>query len=406
MRYLADLHIHSRYSRACSRDLSPETLALWGQLKGISVIGTGDFTHPLWLEELADKLEPTEGGLLALRKELALPVPESCRAPVYFIPSAEISCIYRKNDRTRKVHLVVIMPGLSEARRLNDRLARIGNLKSDGRPILGLDAKNLLAMTLEVSPEALVIPAHAWTPHFSVFGAYSGFDSLEECFDDLTPHIHAIETGLSSDPAMNRRISALDRIALISSSDAHSPAKLGREATILDTEPTAAGLLNGIRSGTGVKGTIEFFPEEGKYHVDGHRDCGFSCLPTETVARDFLCPSCGKKLTVGVLHRVENLADRSEGHGPPTVFVSAIPLVEILSEVLGKGPATKTVQSVYSKMLESLGNEFFILFDASAPDIAAATSHAVASAIMKVRLGEVQLFPGFDGQFGSVKIPL
>ena len=297
MEFIVDLHIHSRYSRATSRDLTPETLWKWGQLKGIRVLGTGDCTHPEWLGELEQKLAPTECGLFCLREELQqAAIPASCRAELSFLLSGEISCIYRKGGRTRKVHCLVYLPDFAAARRLNASLARIGNIASDGRPILKLDAKQLLQMVLDASPDAMLIPAHAWTPHFSVFGAASGFDSLSECFDDLTPEIRAIETGLSSDPAMNWRLSALDGITLVSNSDAHSAAKLGREATVFDTELSYRGIFSGIASGRGVASTIEFFPEQGKYHADGHRGCGVRLSPAETVANGQRCPACGAQV--------------------------------------------------------------------------------------------------------------
>lgn len=407
MQFIADLHIHSRYSRACSRDLTPENLCRWGQLKGINVIGTGDFTHPLWMQELQEKLEPADNNLLILKKSLRPDnVPQSCRGEVNFLLSTEISCIYKKDGKTRKVHALVFVPDFASALRLNSALAKIGNIKSDGRPILGLDARKLLEMVLDISPTAMLVPAHAWTPHFSVFGAVSGFDSLEECFGDLTPHIYAIETGLSSDPAMNWRLSALDRITLISNSDAHSPAKLGREATIFDTEMSYNGIMEAIKSGKGLSGTIEFFPEEGKYHSDGHRECGMRLTPQETVQHDYRCPSCGKKVTVGVLHRVGKLADRPEGFKPPgsPSYYSIIPLQEVIAETLKVGPASKRVQQMYFGMLEKLGNEFSILLKIPSAEIAAAASPQIADAIDRMRTGNIRIEPGYDGEFGTIRI--
>ena len=407
MQFIADLHIHSRYSRACSRDLTPENLCRWGQLKGINVIGTGDFTHPLWVEELQEKLEPADSNLLILKKGLWPDnVPQSCRGEVNFLLSTEISCIYKKDGKTRKVHALVFVPDFASALRLNSALAKIGNIRSDGRPILGLDARKLLEIVLDVSPTAMLVPAHAWTPHFSVFGAVSGFDSLEECFGDLTPHIYAIETGLSSDPAMNWRLSALDRITLISNSDAHSPAKLGREATIFDTDMSYNGIMEAIKSGKGLSGTIEFFPEEGKYHSDGHRECGMRLTPQETVQHDYRCPSCGKKVTVGVLHRVGKLADRPEGFKPPgsPSYYSVIPLQEVIAETLKVGPASKRVQQMYFGMLEKLGNEFSILLKIPPAEIAAAASPQIADAIDRMRTGNIRIEPGYDGEFGTIRI--
>jgi uncharacterized protein (TIGR00375 family) len=402
---IADLHIHSRYSRGCSRDLNPETLWKWAQLKGIDVVGTGDFTHPGWISELAERLEPDECGLLKMRRGISLPeVYQTCQSRVRFLLTAEISCIYRRHDRTRKVHLVLLAPDFPTVARINAALARIGNLASDGRPILGLDAYVLLEMMLAISPRIMVIPAHAWTPHFSVFGAFSGFDSLEECFGDLTPHIRAIETGLSSDPAMNRRIAALDTIQLISCSDAHSPAKLGREATIFDVPASYDAITSGIASGEGLAGTIEFFPQEGKYFLDGHRDCQVCLQPEETRSYDGRCPKCGGKLTIGVLHRVEELALRSTGERserfPP--FESVVPLVEVIASILGFGTASKRVQSVYYGLLESRGSEFHILRQATEADIARASSQAIATAIINMRQGIVRISPGYDGEFGRI----
>jgi len=402
---ITDLHIHSRYSRGCSRDLSPETLWRWAQLKGIDLLGTGDFTHPGWIAELQDKLEPEEGGLLKLRSGLELPeVYPACRSAVRFLLTAEISCIYRRHDRTRKVHLVLLAPDFETVARINTALAAIGNLASDGRPILGLDAYRLLEMMLSISPKIQVIPAHAWTPHFSVFGTFSGFDSLEECFGDLTPQIHAIETGLSSDPAMNRCLPALDGIQLISSSDAHSPAKLGREATLFNVAPRYDAITAAIETGVGLEGTIEFFPQEGKYYLDGHRACGICLQPAETRSHAGRCPACGGKLTVGVLHRVEELARRtvaeqSQGFPP---FESIVPLAELIASVLGFGTASKRVQSVYLGLLEGLGSEFHILRQAAEEDIARVSSPAVATAIANMRRGVVQISPGYDGEFGKI----
>jgi uncharacterized protein (TIGR00375 family) len=317
-----------------------------------------------------------------------------------------VSCIYSKNGRTRKVHAVVLAPDFAAAARLNLALARIGNLNSDGRPILGLDAKELLRLALEASPDNLFIPAHAWTPHFSVFGAASGFDSLEECFEDLSPHIHAIETGLSSDPLMNWRLSALDKITLVSNSDAHSAAKIGREANVLDTDISYPAIREAIRTRNGFAGTIEFFPEEGKYHYDGHRDCGVSISPKETLHYDHLCPVCGRKVTVGVMHRVEKLADREPGFRPAGApgFTSIIPLPEIIAEGLKCGVNTKKVDALYFALLEKLGSEFSILMDVPLDDIARAGTPLIGEAISRMRSGRVHIAPGYDGEFGKVRI--
>jgi uncharacterized protein (TIGR00375 family) len=407
MRFIADLHIHSRYSRATSKDMSPEALWKWAQLKGISVIGTGDFTHPEWLGELREKTEAEGNGLFTLKKQFRKEnVPASCKADVFFLLSAEISCIYRKNDRTRKIHAIVLAPSFDDAQRINRALSKIGNLSADGRPILGLDAKELLRIVLDSSPSSVLVPAHAWTPHFSVFGAASGFDSLDECFEELTPHIYAIETGLSSNPAMNWRLSSLDGLALISNSDAHSPSKIGREATIFDTGLSYGDIRESIRTKKGLRGTIEFFPEEGKYHYDGHRSCASCLRPNETIMRNGLCPVCGKRVTIGVMHRVEKLADREEGFRPEGAppFRSVIPLHEIIAETLKVGVASKTVKNEYEKVIAKFGSELRVLLDTPLEDIGAAGHARLKQAIKKMRTGEVSIAPGYDGEYGKIKI--
>ncbi len=407
MRFIADLHIHSKYSRATSGDMTLETIWKWAQLKGISVVGTGDFTHPKWFKELNDKLDPLGNGLFRLKKAYRTgDIHASCRNEVSFLLTSEISCIYSKNKKTRKVHCLVFVQDFQSAAKLSIALAKIGNLNADGRPILGLDAKELLRIVLDTSPEAMLVPAHAWTPHFSVFGAVSGFDSLEECFEELTPSICAIETGLSSDPAMNWRLSALDAITLISNSDAHSPAKMGREANIFEIEISYPAMMGSLKSRKGFAGTIEFFPEEGKYHYDGHRLCGVSLTPKETLKHDFLCPMCGKKVTVGVLHRVETLADRVEGFKPKGAqpFRSIIPLPEIISETLKVGVKSKAVDKVYQQLLATLGNEFSILMDASLADIEQVGSTLLRKGIAQMRAGKVYIAPGFDGEYGKIRI--
>jgi uncharacterized protein (TIGR00375 family) len=385
----------------------PESLWRWAQLKGITVIGTGDVTHPKWFKELNDRLEPLGTGLYRLKKSFqGNGIPASCRSDVFFILTAEISCIYKKNGKTRKVHALALLPDFASAAKMNLALAKIGNINADGRPILGLDAKELLRIVLDASPDALFVPAHIWTPHFSVFGAASGFDSLEECFDELTPHILALETGLSSDPLMNWRLSALDHITLMSNSDAHSPAKIGREANVFDTAISYSAMLDAIKTRKGFAGTIEFFPEEGKYHYDGHRDCGISLKPQETLKHNYLCPMCGKSVTVGVLHRVEVLADRDEGLRPKgaPAFRSAIPLPEIIAETLKVGVATKAVDALYQKLLADLGNEFHILMDAPLFEISRSGTPLLAEAVGRMRKGKVFIAPGYDGEYGKIRI--
>ena len=334
MKMIADLHIHSRFSMATSKEGTPENLDFWARKKGISLIGTGDFTHPVWREELKERLVSEGNGLYRLRDEYVKE--ESRKFPgegTRFVVSGEISSIYKKNGKTRKVHNVILLPGLEAADAMAQRLEKIGNIHSDGRPILGLDSHDLLEMMLDVCPEGILIPAHIWTPHFSVLGAKSGFDSVEECFEELAPYIHALETGLSSDPAMNWRISKLDRYQLVSNSDAHSPSKLGREANLLDIDCSYEGLYRAIQTGEGLEGTVEFFPEEGKYHFDGHRKCGVSLSPVEAERLGGICPVCGKKLTMGVDHRVEQLADRAEGFVKKDgkKYESLVPLPEVIS---------------------------------------------------------------------------
>lgn len=407
MRFFADLHIHSRYSIATSRNLTPEALWRWAQLKGVTVVGTGDATHPAWLKELGRKLDFAGNGLFVLREELRdSTIPASCASDVFFLISAEISCIYRKNGKTRKVHCIVLFNDMESALRLQGRLSKIGSISSDGRPILGLDAKRLLKIVIDESPDALFVPAHAWTPHFSVFGSASGFDSLEECFEELTPQIHAIETGLSSNPAMNWRLSALDGLTLISNSDAHSPEKIGREANIFTTDLSYGAITDAIRTREGFEGTVEFFPEEGKYHYDGHRPCKVRMTPHEAAASNYRCPACGKKMTLGVLNRVEALADRQPGFTPSGAkpFHSLVSLKEIIAATLRMGVQTKRVDKIYLDLLERLGNEMTILMDVPVGEIAGAAKPEIARALANIRAGKVEIEPGYDGEYGKIRI--
>ncbi|MDP6111674.1 MAG: endonuclease Q family protein, partial [Planctomycetota bacterium] len=351
--FIADVHLHSRYSRATSKNLDLENLNYWAQLKGVTVVGTADFTHPEWFAVLEEQLEEAEPGLYKLRDEYSRPLeetlPSTCRGDVRFMLTVEISSIYKKNDKTRKVHNVVFMPSLAAAASFSAELAKIGNIKSDGRPILGLDCRDLLEIVLETHPDAFLVPAHIWTPHFAVLGAASGFETLEECYEELTPHIFAVETGLSSDPPMNWLLSQLDRYTLISNSDAHSPPKLMREANMFETELSYYGIRKAWETGDPDvwKGTIEFFPEEGKYHLDGHRKCEERMTPEETAASDGRCPTCGKKVTVGVFNRVHTLADRPVGsqreNGSP--FKHLVPLPEVIGQVFQVGDKSKRVQA-------------------------------------------------------------
>lgn len=404
--YIADLHIHSRYSRATSRDCTPEYLDLWARKKGIHILGTGDFTHPAWRQELEEKLIPAEEGLYRLKEDFRLKGQGPQGMIPRFVISGEISSIYKKNDRVRKVHNVILLPSLQDAEALSKKLEAIGNIHSDGRPILGLDSRDLLEITLEVCPRAIFVPAHIWTPHFSMFGAFSGFDTVEECFEDLTPHIRAVETGLSSDPPMNWRLSALDRFQLISNSDAHSPSKLGREANLLDIHMGYEGLYGAIQEGRGLAGTIEFFPEEGKYHFDGHRKCHLCLSPREAQKYHGKCPVCGRKLTLGVSHRVEQMADREDGFVSPGArpFESLVPLPEVIGASTGHSFASARVQKIYEHMLGSLGTEFAILREIDTQEIQKEAGYLVAEGIRRLRRGKVQRFPGFDGEYGTIKL--
>ena len=407
MKMIADLHIHSRFSMATSKEGMPENLDFWARKKGISLIGTGDFTHPVWREELKERLVSEGNGLYRLKD--AYVKEESRKFPgegTRFVVSGEISSIYKKNGKTRKVHNVILLPSLEAADAMAQRLEKIGNIHSDGRPILGLDSHDLLEMMLDVCPEGILIPAHIWTPHFSVLGAKSGFDSVEECFEELAPYIYALETGLSSDPAMNWRISKLDRYQLVSNSDAHSPSKLGREANLLDIDCSYEGLYRAIQTGEGLEGTVEFFPEEGKYHFDGHRKCGVSLSPVEAERLGGICPVCGKKLTMGVDHRVEQLADRAEGFVKKDgkKYESLVPLPEVISACMGYSTASKKVQGCFEQMIQTLGTEFDILRNVPSEDIKSCAGERIAEGIENVRTGNVKRIPGYDGEYGKIEL--
>ncbi|WPD20953.1 MAG: UvrD-helicase domain-containing protein [Candidatus Electrothrix scaldis] len=419
MSYIADLHIHSRYSRATSKASNLHGLAAWAAIKGIDVVATGDFTHPGWFAHLADNLEPAEPGLFRLKEqpdyaELAPILPPGVQpdcSHIRFLLSAEISSIYKRGGKVRKIHNLLYVPDLDAARRINSKLAGIGNLESDGRPILGLDSKILLEILLDQAPEGFLVPAHIWTPWFSLFGSKSGFDSIEECFDDLSSEIFALETGLSSDPEMNRHISALDRFSLISNSDCHSPSKLGREVNIFAAELSFPALKEALRNPVDGEGqqrfqaTVEFYPEEGKYHCDGHRKCGVCLEPAQTVEADGICPQCGRPMTIGVLYRVMELADRDKPQWPqgsPAVH-SLIPLAEVLGELFSCGPATKKVGTVYGKLITTFGSEFTILLDTPIEELNTA-SPLLGTAIQRVRENKVIRKPGFDGEFGVIRV--
>ena len=443
MIYFADLHIHSKYSRACSRDCNLVELARWASFKGIHVLATGDFTHPAWRSEIKEILVEAEPGLFRLADPY---VPETVvlkggfgPKDVRFILNVEISSIYKRGGATRKVHNLIFMPDLDSIEKFSARLDRIGNINSDGRPILGLDSRDLLEIALETSETSFLVPAHIWTPWFSILGSRSGFDSVEECFGDLASHIFALETGLSSDPEMNHRVSALDRFTLISNSDTHSPARLGREANIfqgalgylqlrdalvaggcksLDSVKPQALLQSGdLGSGMNPKailksdepaflGTIEFFPEEGKYHLDGHRKCGARLDPAETQRLDGKCPVCGHSVTVGVMNRVMELADREQSMRPErgAPFWRFLTLQQIVAQSLDVGPQSKKVNLLYRDLLEKLGPELTILWAVPLDEIARQASDIVTEAIRRVRAGELSIEAGFDGEYGTVKL--
>jgi len=424
--FYADLHVHSKYSLATSRLCDLEHLALWAARKGIGVVGTGDFTHPEWFREIGEKLVPAEPGLYRLRPVIVGCVKHTNDAShktdsgAFHAPSfmlqAEISTVYKKDGRPRKVHHLVYVPDLDCAGRLVRSLKRIGKLSSDGRPTLGLDSRDLLEIVLGSGEGCYLIPAHIWTPWFGILGSKSGFDSIEECYGDLASEIFALETGLSSDPAMNWRLSRLDRYALVSNSDAHSPSKLGREVCVFKTKPDYFSMFCALRTGENYGGTVEFFPEEGKYHNDGHRKCGVCLTPEETRRCGGKCPVCGKPITLGVMYRVEELADRpaqksqklqkSEQSPCPrrAPFRSLIPLGEVLSEIHKVGQQSKFVRKKYDDLLAELGPELFILEKAPMEDIARNGSSMLAEAISRMRAGRVIRHPGFDGQYGSIRL--
>ncbi|MBQ1060649.1 UvrD-helicase domain-containing protein [Micromonospora sp. C41] len=413
--YVADLHIHSKYSRACSRDLTLPNLAWWARRKGIGVLGTGDFTHPAWYDHLRETLHPAEPGLYRLapeaERDVARRLPprlasEAEADPVRFMLSVEISTIYKRDDRTRKVHHLIYLPDLDAVARFNTALGRIGNLGSDGRPILGLDSRDLLEITLEASPDGYLVPAHIWTPWFSALGSKSGFDAIADCYADLAEHIFAVETGLSSDPEMNWRVGSLDRYQLVSNSDAHSPPALAREATVLTADRDYFAIREALRTGNGLAGTVEFFPEEGKYHADGHRLCGVNWPPQRTRAAGGRCPECGKPLTVGVLSRVEELADRPEGHRPAHAreVTHLVPLAEILGELNRVGARSKKVEGKLNELVAALGPELEILTRTPVEEIGRVGGELLAEGIGRLRRGDVRRVPGYDGEYGVITL--
>jgi len=413
MRFISDLHIHSHFSRATSKQLVPEYIDYWAAIKGISVVGTGDFTHPGWLKELKDKLEPSQEGLFKLKKEykkdLDIPKAPDLSSKTRFILSAEISSIYKKNNKVRKVHNVLLAPDFSTAEKIQNKLVKIGgNITSDGRPILGLDSRDLLEMALEVSDKIFFIPAHIWTPWFSVLGSKSGFDSIKECFEDLTPYISAVETGLSTDAPMHWMCSFLDEFTLVSNSDAHSPEKLGRNANIFNTDLTYPDIIRSMATGNSKTflGTIDLFPQEGKYHYDGHRKCGVRWDPLQTLQHNEICPECGKRVTVGVMSRVVQLSDREDLDKRPSrlPFYSIIPLKEILSEITGVGPASKTVHSEYFSLIKKFGPELNILLDLPPEELKKEGHEVLGEAVRRMRNRQVIIQEGYDGEYGRIKV--
>ncbi len=399
MRFIADFHLHSKYSRATSKEMEVETLARWAKKKGISLLGTGDFTHPTYFAELRSKLEPLGNGLLQLRKG---------DQGIRYILTTEVSNIYSQGGKVRRILNLIFAPSFEVVEAIRSKLGNLGKLSSDGRPIFSFTSKDLVKMILDISPDCLIIPAHAWTPWFSVFGANSGFDSIEECFGEMSSYIHAMETGLSSDPEMNWRLSALDAITLLSNSDAHSPNRLGREANAFEGVMDYKEIIETIRKKDRKKllYTIEFFPQEGKYHFDGHRQCGVIFSPSQTKANQYLCPNCHKRLTVGVMHRVEELADRPEGFIPKNAIPSIhlIPLEEVIAEALGVRVGTKAVETEYERLVERGGSEFQILLDSTPDELASFVPPKILEGIVRMRQGKVSILPGHDGVYGKIAL--
>jgi len=395
MKFAADLHIHSKYSRATSPNMNIKTLSEYAKLKGISLLGTGDFTHYLWLEELKNTLKDSGNGLFEYNS-------------VNFMLTGEVSSIYSKNGKVRKIHNVIFVPSFDIADKVNAVLSSYGNIAYDGRPIIGIDAKLLAEVLFGISKDIFLVPGHIWTPWFSLFGSKSGFDSIEECFGEYTKDIYALETGLSSDPGMNWQWSKLDRFSLISNSDSHSPQKIGREANVFDIEMSYKAVTDALKKKDKKKFlyTIEFFPEEGKYHYDGHRACNVRLSPEETKKNKNNCPVCGKPLTIGVMNRVAELADRPEGFVPENSipFKRMIPLSEIIADVIGVGDASKAVDAEYSAIIPRLGTELEVLMEVESDKLLKELPLKIAKAIINVRSGNVNILPGFDGEYGTIEI--
>ncbi len=405
MRFIADFHVHSKYSRATSKDMDVESMAKWASLKGVRLLGTGDFTHPFYFAGLKQKLKPLGNGLFTLKKEYWQ---NASQGDVYFMLTTEVSNMFQQGGGSRRIHTMIFAPDFKVVEKINNELSELGKLSSDGRPIFGFSAKELVEIITDVSNECLLVPAHAWTPWFSVFGANSGFDSIEECFEEQSKHIFCIETGLSSDPQMNWRLSSLDKICLVSDSDAHSPNRIGREANVFDCEMDYKEIIKAIKTKDKEKfvSTIEFFPEEGKYHFDGHRNCGILFSPTESRKNKNICPVCGRKLTVGVMHRVESLADRPEGFVPEDAIPCKhlVPLMEIIAEALNQGVDTKGVENEYLRLVSIYGSEFRILLDLPLGELEKSTPPKILEGIKRVREENLDITPGFDGVYGKIQI--
>lgn len=399
MRFFADFHIHSKFSRATSREMDVESLAKWAKKKGIKLLGTGDFTHPTYFAELKSKLEPTGNGLFKLKGK---------GEEVLYILTTEVSNVYSQDGKLRRIHNLIFAPSLEVVEKINFKLRNFGKLSSDGRPVFRFSAKELLKMVFDISTDCLIVPAHAWTPWFSIFGTNSGFDSIEECFGEFSKYINVIETGLSSDPEMNWRLSTLDRITLISNSDAHSPNRIGREANAFDCALGYGEIVEALKNKNRKKilFTIEFFPEEGKYHFDGHRNCGVISSPSQTKKYNYLCPKCNRKLTVGVMHRVEELSDRPQGFIPPNAIPSIhlIPLEEIISEAMSYKVGTKAVEMEYDRLVEKGGSEFQILLDLSPEELSTFVPPRILEGIIRMRQGKVSIIPGHDGVYGKIRL--
>ena len=413
MKYIADLHIHSKFSRATSREMVLDTLALWAKVKGIKLLATGDFTHPEWLFLLKQKLEPAENGVFRLKNIMPteneyLKSVSLSPDDVYFILSSEISFIYSKKGKVRKIHILLLAPDFESVDKINGKLSGLGNLRSDGRPILGMDAKDFVKIVASHCPQCVVIPSHIWTPWFSLFGSNSGFDSIEECFEEMTPFIFALETGLSSDPPMNWQLSSLDKYTLVSNSDAHSPSKIGREANVFDTELSYKGLIEAIKrkNPDTFLYTVEFFPQEGKYHYDGHRKCGVILSPGESMKHNDICPVCKRRLTIGVMHRVGELSDREQGDAPllKIPYKNLIPLNEIIAQAIEKTAACKSVWDIYFHFIHEFGNEHRILTDVALAELKLLHPERIGYGVERARNGAVKIIPGHDGCFGKINL--